>query len=101
MIDARAIIDPGAVLADDVSIGPYSVIGAGVEIGPGCVIGPHVVIKGPTRIGRNNRIYQFASIGDDPRTRNTAANPRASRSATTTRSGNIAPSTAARFRTRA
>lgn len=66
MIDARAIIDPGAVLADDVSIGPYSVIGAGVEIGPGCVIGPHVVIKGPTRIGRNNRIYQFASIGDDP-----------------------------------
>jgi len=66
VIDARAIIDPGAVLAEDVSIGPYSVIGAGVEIGPGCVIGPHVVIKGPTRIGRNNRIFQFASIGDDP-----------------------------------
>ena len=66
MIDARAIIDPGATLAEDVAVGPYSVIGPDVEIGPGCVIGPHVVIKGPTRIGRNNRIYQFASIGDDP-----------------------------------
>ena len=66
MIDPRAIIDSGATLGEGVQIGPYSVIGPGVEIGAGCVIGPHVVIKGPTRIGCNNRIYQFASIGDDP-----------------------------------
>ncbi|MGB5177891.1 MAG: acyl-ACP--UDP-N-acetylglucosamine O-acyltransferase [Gammaproteobacteria bacterium] len=66
MIDATAIIDPGAVIADDVSIGPYSVIGANVSIDAGTRIGPHVVIKGHTRIGRNNTVYQFASIGEDP-----------------------------------
>ena len=64
-IDARAIIDPAANIADDVEIGPWSIIGPDVEIGPGCVIGPHVIIKGPTKIGRNNRIYQFASLGED------------------------------------
>lgn len=64
MIDPRAIVDPDAILADDVEVGPFSIIGADVEIGPGCRIGPHVVIKGPTRIGRDNRIYQFASIGE-------------------------------------
>ena len=66
MIDERAVIDPSAKLADNVSIGPFSIIGAGVEIDSGTVIGPHVVIKGPTRIGKNNKIYQFSSIGDDP-----------------------------------
>lgn len=48
------------------SIGPYSVIGPDVEIGEGCWIGPHVVINGPTRIGRENKIFQFASIGEVP-----------------------------------
>jgi len=65
-IDARAVIDPEARLGDDVSIGPFSIIGPGVEIGSGCRIGPHVVINGPTRIGRDNRIFQFASIGEIP-----------------------------------
>lgn len=66
LIDERAIIDPSARLAGNVSIGPFSVIGPEVEIGSGTVIGPHVVIKGPTRIGSDNKIFQFASIGDDP-----------------------------------
>lgn len=66
MIHATAIIDPSAKLADDVSVGAYSVIGADVEIGEGTWIGPHVVINGPTTIGRDNRIYQFASIGECP-----------------------------------
>ena len=66
MIHPSAIVDDSARLADDVEVGPYSVIGADVEIGAACVIGPHVVIKGPTRIGRNNRIFQFASVGEDP-----------------------------------
>jgi UDP-N-acetylglucosamine acyltransferase len=66
MIHPTAIIDPGARLADDVSVGAYTVIGAGVEIDAGTVIGPHVVIEGPTRIGRDNRISQFASLGGDP-----------------------------------
>lgn len=65
-IHPSAIIEPGAVLAPDVEVGPFSVIGAGVEIGAGTVVGPHVVIQGPTRIGRDNRIYQFASVGADP-----------------------------------
>jgi UDP-N-acetylglucosamine acyltransferase len=64
LIDPRAIVDPGADIADGVEIGPFSIIGPDVEIGPGCRIGPHVVVKGPTRIGRDNRIFQFASIGE-------------------------------------
>jgi len=66
MIDDRAIIDPGARIAPDAEIGPYTVIGNDVEIGSGTWVGPHVVINGPTRIGRNNRIYQFNSLGDAP-----------------------------------
>ena len=66
MIHPSAIVDDAARVADDVEIGPYTLIGAGVEIASGCRIGGHVVINGPTRIGRDNRIYQFASIGDDP-----------------------------------
>lgn len=65
MIDPRAIIDPSARLGANVSVGPWTVIGADVEIGDDCVIGPHVVLKGPTRIGRGNRIFQFSSIGED------------------------------------
>jgi len=65
LIDPRAIIDPSAILADDVQVGPWSIIGANVEIGAGSVIGPHVIVKGPTRIGRNNRIFQFSSVGED------------------------------------
>lgn len=66
MIHPSAIIDPSAVIADDVKIGPFTVIGPKVEIGPGCEIMSHVVINGPTRIGENNRIFQFASIGEEP-----------------------------------
>ncbi len=66
MIDERAIIHTSAKLAAGVSIGPGCVIGAGVEIGEGTWIGPHVVIEGPTVIGKNNKIFQFASVGDEP-----------------------------------
>ncbi len=65
-IHPTAVIAPDAVLAADVQIGAYTVIGPGVEIGSGSRIGPHVVIHGPTRIGAENRIFQFASIGDAP-----------------------------------
>ncbi|MDD5035199.1 MAG: acyl-ACP--UDP-N-acetylglucosamine O-acyltransferase [Methylococcaceae bacterium] len=66
MIHSTAIIDPSAELADGVSVGPYSVIGANVRIDAGTMVGPHVVIKGPTHIGKDNRIFQFASVGEDP-----------------------------------
>jgi len=64
VIHEQAIVDPGARLADDVRVGPWSYIGPDVEIGPGCNIEPHVVIKGPTRMGAGNHIYQFSSIGE-------------------------------------
>ena len=65
MIHSTAIIDPSAELADDVRVGPYCVIGSGVEIDTGTLLESHVVVKGPTRIGKNNRIFQFASVGED------------------------------------
>lgn len=66
MIDPRAIVSPQAQLASNVTIGPFSIIGPDVQIGPGTIVGPHVVINGPTAIGADNRIFQFASIGDAP-----------------------------------
>ncbi|MCQ4166308.1 acyl-ACP--UDP-N-acetylglucosamine O-acyltransferase [Tahibacter harae] len=66
MIHPSAVIDPAARLGNNVSVGAYSVIGADVEIGDDTWIGPHVVIEGPTRIGRENKIWQFASIGAAP-----------------------------------
>ncbi|MFV8818274.1 acyl-ACP--UDP-N-acetylglucosamine O-acyltransferase [Haliea sp. E17] len=64
MIHETAIIDPGARLAADVQVGPWSLVGSGVEIGPGTIIEPHVIVRGPTTIGANNHIYQFSSIGE-------------------------------------
>jgi UDP-N-acetylglucosamine acyltransferase len=63
---STAIIHPGAKLADDVEVGPYSIIGEHVEIGAGSVVGPHVVVDGHTTIGKKNRIFQFSSIGEIP-----------------------------------
>lgn len=65
-IHPTALIAPDASIAPDVEVGPYTVIGAGVVIGAGTWIGPHVVIDGPTTIGRENKIFQFASIGAAP-----------------------------------
>ena len=65
-IHPSAVVHPAARLAADVQIGAYAVVGAQVEIGEGSWIGPHVVIDGRVRIGRRNRIFQFASIGAPP-----------------------------------
>lgn len=65
-IHPTAVIAPDAELADDVHVGPFAVIGSKVQIGAGSNIAAHTIVKGPTVIGRNNRIYPFASIGDDP-----------------------------------
>ena len=66
MIHATAIIHKGAELDENVQVGPYTVIGNEVRIGSGTVIGSHTVIEGLTEIGRDNRIFQFASIGAIP-----------------------------------
>jgi UDP-N-acetylglucosamine acyltransferase len=65
-IHPTAIVDPQAELADDVRIGPYAVIGPQVRIGSGTSVGPHCVIEGRTTIGRDNRFFQFSSIGAMP-----------------------------------
>lgn len=65
-IHATALVDPAANIADDVEIGAFSIVGPLVTIGPGSWIGPHVVVTGRTTIGRNTRIFQFASIGEEP-----------------------------------
>jgi UDP-N-acetylglucosamine acyltransferase len=65
VIDPQSIIDPSAVIGDNVSIGPWTMIGPDVTIGDNCEIASHVVIKGPTQIGQNNKIYQFSTIGED------------------------------------
>ena len=66
MIHPTAQIDPSARIGANVTIGAYTIVGADVLIGDGNIIGPHVVIEGPTRIGQDNRISQFASIGGPP-----------------------------------
>jgi UDP-N-acetylglucosamine acyltransferase len=66
VIHSSAIIADSASIADDVDVGAYTVIGDGVVIGSGTRVDSHVVINGPTTIGKDNHIYQFASIGDDP-----------------------------------
>ena len=75
MIHPTAIISESAKLADDVQVGPYSIIGDNVEIGRGTRIDGHVVVNGPTTIGEDNHIYQFASIGDDPQDKKYADEP--------------------------
>lgn len=66
MIDSRAVIEPGAEIGENVSVGPFSIISSAASIGDDTWVGPHVVISGRTRIGRRNRIYQFSSIGEAP-----------------------------------
>lgn len=75
LIHPQAIVDPSAKLADDVVVGPWTLIGPDVEIGPGTRIESHVVIKGPTKIGANNRIFQFATVGDECQDKKYAGEP--------------------------
>ncbi len=64
-IDERASVDASAKIGKDVTIGAWAVIGPDVEIGEGTWVAPHAVIKGPAKIGKFNKIYQFASVGED------------------------------------
>ena len=66
MIDSRAVVDSSAKIGKDVVVEAYAWIGADVELGEGCWVGPHAVIKGPTRLGRENKVFQFSSIGEEP-----------------------------------
>ncbi|MBD1572311.1 acyl-ACP--UDP-N-acetylglucosamine O-acyltransferase [Vibrio sp. S17_S38] len=63
-IHPSAVIEDGVKIGANVKVGPFTYIGSDVEIGDGTEIHSHVVIKGPTVIGKENQIYQFASIGE-------------------------------------
>jgi UDP-N-acetylglucosamine acyltransferase len=66
VISPHAIIEEGAEIGKDVSIGHFSIIGKDVKLGDGTKIGPHVTLAGHTRIGKNNHIFQYASVGEVP-----------------------------------
>ena len=74
-IHPSAIIDPKAELDSSVEVGAYSVIGAGVKVAENSKIGNHVVLKGPTTIGKNNQIFQFSSLGEAPQDKKYAGEP--------------------------
>lgn len=61
-----SIIHPKAQIASSVTVGPYAVIGDDVELGEDCEVMSHVVLAGPAKIGRENRLFPFVSIGQDP-----------------------------------
>ena len=66
MIHKTAFIDPKSKISSNVDVGAYSVIGPNVEVGENTIIQSHVSIVGKTKIGKKNKIYPFASIGNDP-----------------------------------
>ena len=66
MIHKTAIVDVKTKISDNVKIGPYCYIGPDVEIGSNTVLHSHVNIVGNTKIGENNQIYPFSSIGTPP-----------------------------------
>jgi UDP-N-acetylglucosamine acyltransferase len=74
-IHPTAIVDPAAQLDDSVTVGPYTVIGPHVRIAAGTTVGPHCVIEGHTTIGRDNRIFQFNSLGAIPQDKKYAGEP--------------------------
>ena len=65
-IHPTAIIDPAAKVSESCTIGPYCVIGSDVEIGENCEFLSHVVLGGPSKIGTNNRVFPFTTIGLEP-----------------------------------
>ena len=66
MIHKSSLINSKAKIANNVEIGPYCVIGPNVEIKENTIIHSHVSISGKTVIGKGNKIYPFASIGNHP-----------------------------------
>jgi UDP-N-acetylglucosamine acyltransferase len=66
MIHPTALVDPDARIPASCRIGPYCVVGADVEMGENCDLVAHVVLAGPTRLGCNNRIFPYASVGQPP-----------------------------------
>lgn len=65
-IHGTAVVDPAAELDEDVEVGPYSIVGSQVKIGRGTKIRSHVVLEGNTTLGKENIVFQFATVGSVP-----------------------------------
>lgn len=65
-IDSRAVVSPSARLGCKVRIGAHAFVGEEVELGDGCILDPHAMVRGPARLGRDNHLHSFSSIGGDP-----------------------------------
>lgn len=65
-VHPTAIVEDGAVVADDVVVGPYCVVGKDVDLAAGVRLESHVVVTGRTSVGEGTRIFPFASIGHQP-----------------------------------
>jgi UDP-N-acetylglucosamine acyltransferase len=74
-IHPTAIVESGAELGENVTIGPYAIVRSQVRIGEGTSVGAHCVIEGRTTIGRDNRFFQFSSIGAVPQDKKYAGEP--------------------------
>ena len=66
LIHASAVIENGAIIGDNVSVGPFAYIGSQVTIGEGTTVASHAVIEGKTTIGKNNRIFSHSAVGTIP-----------------------------------
>ena len=75
MIDKLAFVHPDAKIGKNVTIGPWSYVGEGVELGDDCWLSSHVVIKGPSKIGKGNRFFQFSSVGEECQDKKYAGEP--------------------------
>ena len=74
-IHHTAGVDPSAELDSSVTVGPYTVIGPNVRVAAGTTVGPQCVLEGHTTIGRDNRIFQFCSLGAIPQDKKYAGEP--------------------------
>jgi UDP-N-acetylglucosamine acyltransferase len=75
LIHPTAVIDPSAQLDEGVEVGAFAIIGPDVQIGGGTRVGPHALVRGPSVLGRDNEIFQFASVGEDPQDKKYGGEP--------------------------
>jgi len=66
LIHTSAVVEDGAILGENVSVGPFAYIGPNVKIGDNTTVAPHAVIEGHTTIGKNNRIFSHTAVGTIP-----------------------------------
>lgn len=74
-IHPTAVVEPGAIVAGDVEIGPLAVVGRNVELEAGVQVGAHASLIGRTRIGAGTRIFPYVCLGGEPQIKGFDAEP--------------------------